>query len=100
MSEIMIERETIINFNDAEPDALIWSASPIFWRRIEKLGVSAYDSNSHSRSYRIPKGWVKIRKPALVSEETRQKRSEQARIRFGKDRSSEQTDLLVETEEK
>lgn len=99
MSTPRIERETTIVFNEEEGHALVWSASPVFQRRIEKLGVPAYKTESRgeagvaeSRYYKIPKPWVKIRLPHKtpdLTDEQRKARAEATRARFSKRASSE-----------
>jgi hypothetical protein len=63
MSRILIERETTIIYNEAEDHALLWSASPIFRRRMQKLGIEPYKTaqgadgtdTEGSAYFRVPK---------------------------------------------
>lgn len=69
------ERETIITtdddstfrLNEEEATAEIWSASPAFQRRMAKLGVEAHKTDRRGKTqscwYKIPKAWIRIRKP-------------------------------------
>lgn len=89
-----IERETTMTYNEEEEDALIWSASPTFQRKMEKMGIPHYKSGmrdglpvEESRYYRVPKSWVKVRLPRKMpelTEEQRKERADQTRARFTK----------------
>lgn len=99
MATLRIERETTIAYNEEEDFAFVWSSSPVFQRKMERLGIEPQKTSKRMdvepAYYRVPKSWVKIRKPALFTEETRQRRSERAKVLFGKDRPVEHVDLLV-----
>jgi hypothetical protein len=64
-----IERETIINFNQAEDVAYIYTCNPKWWRLFEKMGViptvTHRDSKGeiYANEYQIPKDWIKAPKP-------------------------------------
>jgi hypothetical protein len=99
MSTPRIERETIITFNEEEDEAMIWSASPTFQRKIERRGFTHYrastrdgDGGVESRYYRVPKRFVSVRplrRMPELTEEQRQVRSDAARERFRKRAPSE-----------
>lgn len=80
-----IERETIINFNDEEDEASIYSCQPRIWHRCEKLGLKAKNirrdsqGNIISKEYYCPKKWIKINKPKQLSDEAREKLAERCR---------------------
>lgn len=68
-----LEQETTVVFNDKEEEAKVWSASSFFQRKMEKLGVKPdkierIDDIHFSIWYRLPKAWVRIRKPRIMSE--------------------------------
>lgn len=70
------EQETIINFNQAEGVAYIYTCSKSWIRHMEKvLGLkptTIYDP--YRRAYECPKAWVrKPRKPRQMSETQKQK---------------------------
>ena len=85
MSDKLYEQETIIQFCD-EPGVLanVWSASPAFQRRMEKLGivrgiVRKRQGETYSAEYLIPKQWIKIHTPRLLTEEQRERMKERGR---------------------
>jgi hypothetical protein len=94
MSTIRQERETTIAFNEEDADALVWSASPIFQRKMERLGIAYYKSSEgegagvdESRYYRVPKKLVSVRQPRKLPELTEEQRHARAiltRARFTK----------------
>lgn len=83
------ERETIINFNDAEKTAEIYTCNSGWMRRMEALAAERPDevrktkTDEVSATYIVPKKWVKIRPPRILSDEQREQMSQKARERFG-----------------
>ena len=86
MARIRSEPETTTTFNEADADALVWSASPRVHRRMEKRGSAPYkiekgspgaEESEQSRWYRIPKEWLPIRPPRKVSEAERARLTKQ-----------------------
>lgn len=81
-----LEKETVINFNEEEPQALIYSCSRSIWKRCEKLGLNPVNVIRNtkgrviSKEYECPRGWVKIRKPRRVSQTQREKSAETMRM--------------------
>jgi len=74
------ERETIINFNEGEQMASIFTYNKAWQRHLEKrLGLKpVFDNGCGAREYEIPKS--RVRPPrAPVSPEARAKRSEKMR---------------------
>jgi hypothetical protein len=78
MSDLQYERETTIVFNEEENEAMVWSASPSFQRRMRKLGVEPYKTAQRERGeqscwYKVPKTWVKLSPPRhmVLSDEQR-----------------------------
>lgn len=74
VARIKEEQETVIRFDATNDDAYVWSADPVFHRRMAKLGVEPVNigqgvkPGEESRSYRIPKKWVcKVRRPRQVA---------------------------------
>ena len=72
----LYERETIINFNEAESAANIYTHNKVLRRTLDKLAQERpedckVDRASHegaAADYIIPKAWVKIRPPRIASE--------------------------------
>lgn len=97
-TDLQYEQETTITFNQAEADAMVWSAAPTFQRRMKKLGIEPYQRTPRERGqescwYRIPRGWIRVKAPIkrVFTEEQRQKRSAMARSRFSKSSPPETT---------
>lgn len=68
------ERETIINFNDADDTADVYSCQSFVWTRLHKLGFTPYDTIKNARgtviskSYTIPANFVLLRRPKRMSQ--------------------------------
>jgi len=74
MSYTKLEQETIINFNEAEKTANIYTYNQKLRRQLETLisdrpgEIEFKSANSGAVTYNIPKSWVKIRPPRVLSE--------------------------------
>lgn len=72
----LYERETIINYNEGEPTASVYTHNRALRRTLDKLAQERpedckVDKVSHggtAADYIIPKAWVKIRPPRIASE--------------------------------
>lgn len=66
------EKETIITFNEAEDTANIYSTSDVWIRKIKAIK----GSRKYSIGYEVdvPKSWIRLQRPAKVTEETKKKR--------------------------
>jgi hypothetical protein len=76
------EMETIVNFNEAEAVAYIFTYDKAWQRRIEKkLGITPYEDNGYGgRSYVVPKKSVRPPvAPRKLSAETRAKLASMAK---------------------
>lgn len=87
-----IERETIINFNAAEDTAEVYTADPVYIRKLDKLCEQFPDTYKfmeepsakrckESKTYSMPKRLVKFRSPITreISEEQREALAERLR---------------------
>ena len=90
-TDLQLEQETTITFNDGEDEAFLWSASPTFQRRMKKLGVEPYkvavrERGQQSCWYKVPKGWIRVKPPMQrqLTEEQRRKMADTARRTFSK----------------
>ena len=63
------ERETIINFNEADSLATIWTASETVYRRLKKRGWSPSIDEERHAEFRVPKGRVRL--PTVGSDKPR-----------------------------
>lgn len=84
------EQETIINFNEEEKAASVYTHNKALCRKLEKLSVDRPEDCRLVRSlhegqaaeYTIPKSWVKITPKRIVTEEQRAILQERARRVF------------------
>ena len=82
------EMETIINYNQEEDMAEVYTCDKVLIRKIERLRekhrvINEISRDAESATYLIPKKWVKVNAPRLLTEEKRQKAQETARKNFG-----------------
>ncbi len=67
-----VEKETIITFNELDATANIYSASDVWIRKIRNIKGSRQCSIGFEVD--VPKGWIRVQKPAKATEETKKKR--------------------------
>ena len=81
-----LEQETIINFNEAEAEATVYTYNAALTRKLETLTeqrplevkrVRSFPSGG--REYIIPKRWVKVNASQILTDAERQRRREQGR---------------------
>ncbi len=70
-----LEQETIATYNNAEREADVYTANKPLWEYLEDQGYQAYREYHHdgqlvAKSFKVPKNWVKVRKPRRVAPET------------------------------
>jgi len=72
------EQETIINFNQAEDVAYIYTCSKAWMQHLEKkLSLKPKQINYYAREYECPKSWIKKPlKPRKLSGEQKRKLSQ------------------------
>lgn len=80
------EQETIINFNEAEPTATIYTNNAALARKLDALADQRPKAAKRGRSfpdggreYIIPKRWVKVNAGPILTEEERTRRRERAK---------------------
>lgn len=84
------EQETIINFNEGEETASIYTHNKALRRKLEKLAQERPEDcrlfkvshGDQAVEYYIPKSWVKITPTRILSDEQRAVMAERARTRF------------------
>jgi hypothetical protein len=74
------ERETVINFNEEEETATIWTASGPMDRRLRKLGVEVIEEGERRTVFRCPKSQVKVRRLKVLSAEYKASLSNRMRL--------------------
>ena len=86
-----IEQETVILFNEAESTATIETYNGRLKRKLDRLAterpneVTAQNGNDGARKYTVPKRWVTVNSPRVMSEEQKaictERLAEQRRIK-------------------
>jgi hypothetical protein len=76
MSLTKYETETVMNFNDAEDMAEIYTCNRAWINRLDKLCLCTPEiirkkADEYSRTYIIPKKYIKVRIPRQLSDEKR-----------------------------
>lgn len=94
MSLSRIEQETIINYNEAEQTASVYTHNRRTLRQLEQLAAERpnecrLERRSHdgqAADYLIPKSWVKIRPTRIMTDEQREQLRERGRALASKTR--------------
>lgn len=78
------EQETIINFNEEEKTASVFTHNLSLIRRLAEFAEKSSDccllrSGEGWAEYQIPKRWVRVNMPRQYSEEQKQQMAERAR---------------------
>ena len=78
---LSIEKETYINFNDAESDATLCTYNAAWLRKMDDLSrespcVQVVKRTDGYGEYSLPKKWVRVSKPHPMLEENRRKAKE------------------------
>lgn len=68
------ERETIINFNEEDDTASIWTASETVYRRLRKLGYMPSEDGERHAVFTMPKREVKLPRPKRAVSEAQRER--------------------------
>lgn len=89
------ERETIINWSDADGYADVYTASQTMMRRMDALCAQSDDvilvkETDESKTYRIPKKMVRISLPRQLSPETVEKRRDAMKQMWERKRNGEE----------
>lgn len=78
MSISRLEQETVINFNEAEPMANVYTHNGALKRKLAKLEEERPAEVKHIRTlpegaeeYTIPKKWIKVNASRILTEEQR-----------------------------
>ena len=85
------EQETIINFNVAESDAVVFTRDKSVIRKLDSLVnefpevYKCISETDIDKTYSMPKQYVSYRKPRRISEELKARRREQIKKMMGRD---------------
>lgn len=81
-----LEQETIINFNEAEATANIYTHNGALIRKLDALADQRPEEAKRGRSFpdggrefTVPKRWVKVNASLILTEEERERRRERAK---------------------
>jgi hypothetical protein len=74
------ERETVINFNEEEETATIWTASGAMDKRLRKLGLEVIEEGDRHTVFKCLKSQAKIRRQKVLSAERRASLSNRMRL--------------------
>jgi hypothetical protein len=78
------ERETVINFNEEEKTATIWTASGPMGRRLRKLGLEVIEEGERHTVFKCLRFQVKVRRSRVLSPQQLEAAREKAkRMRQG-----------------
>ena len=86
------EKESIFNFNEADRTASIYTHNAALIRQLTELCGSRPEQVRHTvdngyggQTFELPKKWIKISPPRVLSEAQREVLAEMNRKRWGKD---------------
>lgn len=86
----LLERETVITFNEQEQFAEVFTYNPRMKRELAALAISRPNETKKIKTngvggetYTVPKKWVKIRANRILTHEQRQELQERARALRG-----------------
>lgn len=88
---INYEKETIINFNDEEKDAIVYTCNRAMMVKMDRLCKKHPDifrldrQDEFSKTYSFPKKYASIRNPRIMSEEQKAKVRERFKSRINSD---------------
>lgn len=81
------ELETIFNYNQAESTADIYTCDKALMRKLDSFCTvnpecKLLEQDDCSKTYIIPKKWIKIKLPRILSDEEKVKMAERAKDNF------------------
>jgi len=81
----LFEKETIINFNEGEQEAEIYSCTSSIWTKCVKAGLklkktTTINDKIISKTYTCPKGYIKIKKPHKSNQSPEQREASRKRM--------------------
>lgn len=91
----LAERETIINFDETQAPAEIYTHNPAMIRKLDALceerpeeiqciRAERMNENIHVREYRCPKKWIRVQAPRILSDEQKAVLTERIKTRMQK----------------
>jgi hypothetical protein len=89
------ERETIINFNEAEQTAIVYTCNRKLQNKLNKLiaennqDISVRRKDDESVTYIVPKKWIKVSPPRQVNYTDEQKAAMAERLAAARNKKGE-----------
>ena len=85
----LVERETILLFNDGEKTAIVETCNEAWKRKMRVICAkspecSRVHKDEYCEKYLIPKSWIKVQVPRVFSDEQRRKMRDSARRNFSR----------------
>lgn len=82
------EQETTISYNNEEKTAIIYTCDKSLIRKLDEMArkdstIIETTRDEYSKTYELPKRYIKVKIPRQLSEEQRQKLAERAKRNFG-----------------
>lgn len=75
------EKETIINFNEAEPTVNVFTYNQQWQQRMKEMGIKPIRTEGQAKEYEFPKKWLKLPvKPSPPTPAQQQARQENIKI--------------------
>jgi hypothetical protein len=75
------EKETIINFNEAEPMVNVFTYNRRWQRRMAEIGIQPIRTEGQAKEYEFPKKWLRLpAKPPQLTPAERERRRKSLRL--------------------
>ena len=96
MSLTNYERETIVNYNEAESTASVYTHSRKLQNKLNKLlnertDIKVVKGNDDWTQYEVPKNWIKVSPPRQVNYTDEQKAAMAERLAAARESNKEKT---------
>ena len=86
------EKETTINFNEAEPMVNVFTYNPKWQQRLKEMGIKPIRTEGQAREYEFPKKWLRM--PVKPRQWTQAQREAAAKRLQGMPRSAKKMPYL------
>jgi DNA-binding XRE family transcriptional regulator len=89
------ERETTINYNEAEANASIWTASETMYGKLLKLGYRPTEESDRSATFQVPKRLWRCARPARSRPHSKEFRKFRESIEYSQAMLSREIDVSI-----
>lgn len=88
-----VEKETIIRYDDSDSTATIYTCNNRPKAKLDKLSserteITVVTEDDYSRTYNLPKNWIKVRAPRILTDEQRLKLSNNAKALWNRENTN------------